>query len=132
MEPKFQKRRFLYFIWRSPYMLAGHDTYISSVLEFIGWTNAAPKIPPHHQRYPHLSIEDLPLCNSDLILLSTEPYPFRGRDALRLKREWPNLPEIYKIDGKLMSWYGGNSLDLVDQLTAFCMGKPGLISQFRR
>lgn len=129
-DPRFQNRRFLYFIWRSPYMLAGHDTYISSVLEFMGWTNAAPKIPPHQPRYPSLSLHELQKCNADLILLSTEPYPFRSRDALKLKREWPNLPQIYKIDGKLMSWYGGSSLDLVDQLMAFFQGKSGLISLF--
>lgn len=129
MDPKFKMRRFLYFIWRNPYMIAGHDTYISSVLEFIGWTNAAPKISPPHPRYPQLSLEDLQKCDADLILLSTEPYPFRRRDALRLQREWPTIPEIYKINGKLMSWYGGNSLDLVDQLNLFCSGNPDFINK---
>lgn len=99
---RWPERRCLYYIWREPYMVVSQDTYISAMLARMGLKNVAPTSP----RYPTLSVEEAAACAPDLLLLSTEPYPFRRRDAERLRGEWPSVPEILRIDGQLMSWYG--------------------------
>ncbi len=96
-------RRYLYYIWREPYMVAAEDTYISAMLNQIGFTNAAPK---GADRYPSVDVEAAKALTPDLLLLSSEPFPFRLRDADDLKAAWPGAPEILKADGQLFSWYG--------------------------
>lgn len=124
------RRKFLYFVWRHPYMVAGHDTYISNALKLIGWTNMAPPHTPNESRYPTLGIDSLQTSSSDLLLFASEPYPFRKRDAHRMRQEWPLTPEILKIDGKIMSWYGALSLNLVSHLKDLVLGKQGPLIAF--
>ncbi|RZA13014.1 MAG: hypothetical protein EOP10_30450 [Proteobacteria bacterium] len=112
-------KRFLYFIWREPYMLAGRDTYISRLLEVFGWRNAYEG----SERYPEITVGEMKQLSIDTIFLSTEPYPFRKRDAARLRGEWPECPEIVKIDGRLMSWYGSASLEAWEMLRAAAGGE---------
>jgi iron complex transport system substrate-binding protein len=109
-----ESKRFLYFIWRDPWMVAGRDTYISSLFHEIGWINAAPTV---IERYPTLFLDQLPRLDADIVFLSTEPYPFRKRDEERLKELWPDAPQIKKIDGRLMSWYGTTSIDAVEKVS---------------
>lgn len=107
------RRRFIYYIWREPYMVAGPDTYISRLLEVAGYLNAVPAGP----RYPTLTVAEAAELNPECLLLSTEPYPFRVRDAERLRQEWPGTPpEILKIDGQLASWYGSLTIEAIEAL----------------
>ena len=100
--------RFIYLIWRDPWMAVGQDTYISKFLEILGFSNmiAGP------ERYP---VVDLKLYSSeqvDVIFLSSEPWPFRRRDAAELRRHLDNrCPHLSWIDGKALSWYGTTTLD---------------------
>jgi hypothetical protein len=57
-------------------------------------------------------------------LLSSEPYPFRRRDAKRMREEWPDGPEILKIDGRLLSWYGSASVEAWELMQAVAKGQP--------
>jgi len=95
-------KSFLYFIWRSPYMLVGRDTYISRMLELAGLENAYQG----PERYPSVTTEECQEMNADLLLLSSEPFPFRKRHAKELRQAWQMAPPIYKVDGQLWSWYG--------------------------
>ena len=112
------QRSFLYFIWREPYMVASHDTYISHMLGTIGFTNVCTT----PNRYPALTINEARALKPDLLLLSTEPYPFRKRDAERLLAEWPEAPEILRIDGQLMSWFGAMTRDGLRELRSWSSG----------
>lgn len=102
-----KRGRFAYFIWKNPYMLAGPDTYISRLLQWAGWDNAYQGA----ERYPSLELGALAALDPDLLLLSSEPYPFRQRDAEKLRAEWPDSPSILKVDGRLLSWYGTSTLE---------------------
>jgi ABC-type hemin transport system substrate-binding protein len=99
-------KKFLYLIWRQPYMAAGRDTYISRLLELAGWINAYEG----DERYPVLSLEQLKGIAASSVFLSSEPYPFRKRDAVSLRNEWHEVPDIFKVDGQLLSWHGVSSL----------------------
>lgn len=113
------RKRFLYYIWREPYMVAARDTYISAMLELAGWENA---LPAGGVRYPELTVEAARALRPDVILLSTEPYPFRIRDAERLKSEWPDAPEMLKADGQLFSWYGTLAKEALAQMARWTAG----------
>ena len=115
---KKEKRRFAYFIWNRPWMLASQDTYISRVLELAGFENVfAGK-----DRYPQVELQDLAKMQIDMILFSSEPWPFRKRDGLQLRQEWPSHPPIYLIDGKLISWYGSTTLKAIEKIVSYLNG----------
>ncbi len=92
-----------YVIWKKPWMVAGGDTYISSVLEALGFNNYFKNC----TRYPQVTWEEI--CNAELIFLSSEPYPFKMKDLLffteSLNRENKNS-EIKLVSGEYFSWFG--------------------------
>ncbi|MTI20000.1 cobalamin-binding protein [Fulvivirga sp. RKSG066] len=90
----------LYFIWQKPYMVAGGGTFIDIMLSQIGLDNVAPK-----DRYPELSPDDIRAINPDLILLSSEPYPFKAKHFSDFSALCPNA-KIHIVDGEMFSWYG--------------------------
>ena len=98
--PEFKSKSCLYFIWRNPYMLAGKDTFINSVLAKSGFENLISQ-----NRYPTQNIDELSSLSPELILLSTEPYCFKEKHISEFRKLFPNA--IIKIvDGELFSWYG--------------------------
>lgn len=88
-----------YLIWKNPYMTIGSDTFIHHILKEIGFENYFG----HRTRYPEISIEDL--ADVDLIMLSSEPYPFKEQHIAELKAYYPNK-RIIIVDGEAFSWYG--------------------------
>lgn len=97
-----QTHKVLYLIWREPYMAVGRNTYINSMIELMGWENA---ISDPDGRYPELGIAEISELNPDLILLSSEPFPFKEQH----KEELLNLisgSKIILVDGESFSWYG--------------------------
>ncbi|MFC0775789.1 helical backbone metal receptor [Terrimonas alba] len=90
-----------YLIWNDPYMTVGGDTFINSMLDAAGLKNVfADKA-----RYPEVSIDELKAQNLKLLLLSSEPFPFKQKHAEQLQ---PHLPDtkILLVDGEMFSWYG--------------------------
>jgi len=121
------KKRFLYFIWQKPYILAGTDTYISRVLESFGWENACNQ---SQSRYPTVTSQDLLQCFPEILLLSSEPYPFRKRDVKPLAKIYTEKIPIKKADGKLLSWWGSPFLECFDQMSSYGSQKCYIIRDF--
>lgn len=101
VENKFQYRSALYFIWKDPYMIAGGNTFISDMMNAAGLKNAAA----HLNRYPVISPEEISELNPDLLLLSSEPYPFKEKHQEELKSILPAYKTVL-VDGEIFSWYG--------------------------
>ncbi len=99
-----------YFIWRKPYMAAGGDTFINAMLSAAGLKNAFAHMP----RYPEVTLEHLTVNEVDLILLSSEPYPFKASHIAEIQTALPNAI-IRLVDGEMFSWYGSRLL----QTTAY-------------
>lgn len=95
------KGRVLYFIWANPYMVAGNNTFIGSMLREIGFQNA---IEDPTMRYQELSVEEIIKINPDWILLSSEPFPFSAEHQNELEKMTGNTVKL--VDGELFSWYG--------------------------
>ncbi len=106
-------RRFAYLIWRDPWMAVSEDTYISRFLELFGMENVVKS----DARYPVVEPKELASLTPDVLLMSSEPWPFRKRDA----GAWREMvgdtaAKIYWIDGKVMSWYGATTLMAIEEI----------------
>jgi ABC-type Fe3+-hydroxamate transport system substrate-binding protein len=94
-----------YLIWKDPYMTVGSDTFIHHLLEAAGMANCfADRL-----RYPAITINELQAANCQLLLLSSEPYPFRQKHVAELQRQLPSTT-VLLVDGELFSWYGSRLL----------------------
>jgi len=92
--------RVLYLIWRKPYMAAGQPTFIDSLMRRLGWENLAATLPG---RYPVL--EDLYLLDPEVVLLCSEPYPFKVQHVPEIQSLWPHA-RIEIVRGDYFAWYG--------------------------
>jgi iron complex transport system substrate-binding protein len=105
--------RFVYWIWRDPWMAAGHDTYVSRLLTAAGWTNA---LPSRCRRYPRIDPAEAASRAGTTLLFASEPFPFRiprdldafpggaiedGPGRWRLQGGTVALA----VDGQVLSWY---------------------------
>jgi ABC-type Fe3+-hydroxamate transport system substrate-binding protein len=88
-----------YLIWKNPYMTIGSDTFIHKILGEIGFDN----IFKDRKRYPEITVEDL--ANAEIIMLSSEPFPFKEKHIEELKAFYPDK-KIMIVDGEAFSWYG--------------------------
>jgi len=93
-----------YLIWRKPYMAAGTATFINSMLQHCGLTNAFTE-----SRYPVVNKQMLIDACPDVVLLSSEPYPFAQKHIDEFKFFLPNA-KILLVDGEMFSWYGSRLL----------------------
>jgi ABC-type Fe3+-hydroxamate transport system substrate-binding protein len=90
-----------YFIWKDPYLCAGKNTFIDDMMQRCGFKN----IFSGPDRYPEISLVELAKAQPEVILLSSEPFPFKEKHMEELKEACPNA-EIILVDGELFSWYG--------------------------
>lgn len=94
-----------YLIWKNPYMTIGGDTFISNMLAYCGFENMyADK-----KRYPVIEINDLKNNHCPLLLLSSEPYPFKETHLEFFQQLLPDTM-IKLVDGEIFSWYGSRLL----------------------
>lgn len=93
--------RALYLIWRDPFMGAGEDTFIHSVMERVGFENVLRG----RNRYPTLERAEVESLRPQVILLSSEPYPFTPSHLEELRALFP-FAELKLVNGEFFSWYG--------------------------
>lgn len=100
-----------YFIWQNPWMSIGRDTYIHDVMKHWGLKNVFSA----KTRYPKIKIQRLNDYHPELILLSSEPYPFREKHQKELQKHYPDIP-VQLVDGEWFSWYGSGMLRSFEEL----------------
>jgi len=112
-----QARRVLYLIWKDPWMTVGRDTYISRTLALFGWHTQPAE---HPDRYPEV---ELPAAarDVDLVLVSSEPYPFRPKQLAEIRALCGGTPVRF-IDGEMTSWYGSRAIAGLRYLSSFVRG----------
>ncbi|WP_299115002.1 ABC transporter substrate-binding protein [uncultured Winogradskyella sp.] len=95
------KRKVAYFIWKNPWMVAASNTFIDVMLAEAGFENVFKT----ESRYPEVSLNHSKLKEAEVIMLSSEPFPFKEKHIAELKNSFPKK-EIILVDGELFSWYG--------------------------
>jgi ABC-type Fe3+-hydroxamate transport system substrate-binding protein len=96
-----------YLIWKEPYMAVGTATYIDDIMKLNKFQNV---FGPKEERYPEVALEELQLA--DLILLSTEPYPFKQNDVDDMRQKLGL--DVQLVDGGFFSWYGSRMVKAFD------------------
>lgn len=92
-------RKVAYLIWKDPYMAAGKNTFIDALLVLNNFENI---LTDATSRYPTITLSELK--EADLILLSSEPYPFKEKEVMELKKALQK--EVLLVNGEYFSWYG--------------------------
>jgi len=110
-----QQNSVLYLIWKKPWMSINKNTYIFDLLMHFG---LQPIEFNSTERYPKLSEEMLAALNPSLILLSSEPFPFKQKDIETLQRIVPHAKVLF-IDGESCSWYGSFLLKSIAYLNTY-------------
>ena len=103
-----RKIKAAYLIWKDPFMAAGGHTFINDILQYCNLEN----IFSSKERYPEITLEQL-RNNCELILMSSEPYPFREKHLKEMELQIPGV-KIILADGEMFSWYGSRLLKAVD------------------
>ncbi|MEM9920189.1 MAG: helical backbone metal receptor [Bacteroidota bacterium] len=97
-----------YFIWQRPMMVAASGTFIDEMLKTAGFRN----IFHNKARYPEVTIEDIQTAQPEVILLSSEPFPYKEEHIAFFQQICPQSV-IRLVDGELFSWYGSRLLNAV-------------------
>ena len=92
-----EKQSVLYFIWKSPYMVVGKNTYINEMISLLGFKNCYTE-----NRYKELSNEEITELNPAYIFLSSEPYPFKKEHQKKMQERFPNS-KVELVDGEVFS-----------------------------
>jgi len=100
-----------YFIWKNPWMVAASETYIDSILQHYNLTNVFE----NETRYPKIKLEELKQKNPELILLSSEPFPFKEKHIQEIRNICPKA-KIKLINGEWFSWYGSGMIKAFENL----------------
>jgi ABC-type Fe3+-hydroxamate transport system substrate-binding protein len=105
-----------YLVWKDPCMTIGGDTFIHDMLCHTGLHN----IFGDQLRYPLISLEDIRNRRPEVLVLSSEPFPFKEKDRDELQAALPGI-KVLLADGEMFSWYGSRMQLAVPYLKKFMM-----------
>lgn len=106
--------RCAYLIWKDPYMTAGGDTFINDMLSRCNLQNVFA----HLERYPEITLSELQATQCQVLLLSSEPYPFKEKHIAELEKSLPGV-KVMLVDGEMFSWYGSRLLKALHYFSHF-------------
>lgn len=112
--PNISPLRTAYMIWKDPWMTVGHDTYIHDVLKH--WS--LPNVFDQQKRYPTFNLDELKKYNPDLVLLSSEPYPFKEKHLAQVEEACP-AARVLLVEGEWFSWYGSHMKHSFERLNGW-------------
>ncbi len=129
--------RVLYLIWRKPWMTISRATYISRVLALARWQSVGG----NEVRYPEIELNPSLASEIDLVLLASEPFPFKPRHMEEVRDALGSGPVVEIIDAEMVSWYGSRAIpglhylrDFAPRIAARAKGaaaaRPGFASTY--
>lgn len=93
--------RTLYLMWHNPWMGAAPKTFIHEIMTRMGLVNVLAD----QERYPELDEQTILSLRPELILLSSEPFPFAEKHKRHLRSLLPDS-QVMLVNGEYFSWYG--------------------------
>lgn len=104
------QKKAAYFIWKNPWMVVAENTFIDHLLALNNFSNV---FAGSKSRYPEVRPEELQKLEPELVLLSTEPFPFKEDDKEELSKV-VRKDCIQIVDGEYFSWYGSRLISAFD------------------
>ncbi len=108
-----KKKSAIYLIWNEPYMSVGGDTFISHIMNRVGFENCLKS----KERYPLLTKGEIISTSPDELLLSSEPFPFKETHLKTLQEQFPTI-KVRLVDGEAFSWYGSRIYKVKEYLNS--------------
>lgn len=109
--PDFSLIKAAYFIWQYPYMVAGRNTFIHDMMQYAGLKNVFEQ---KAGRYPQVTMDEVREAAPNIIILSSEPFPFKESHRQEFLKEVPEGTNVLLADGEVFSWYGSKMLEAPD------------------
>ncbi len=113
-KPETPPLRTIYLIWKNPWMTVGKGTYIHDVMQSYHLQN----LYGNQRRYPRTTLEEMQELNPEVVLLSTEPYPFKEENINELRAFFPDA-KVELVNGEWFSWYGSRMYRAFDELNSW-------------
>ncbi len=116
-------------LWNTPFLTVNFDTYASRIVEAAGGTNVFRQDPV---REIPIEIEDMIDKDPKLLLLASDPYPFKKQHVKKFReyRVFSKIP-IELVSGHYLSRYGPMTAEallffqqLIEKARAFAPGPP--------
>ena len=101
-----------YFVWNEPWVAAGKDTFVNSMLKLVKINNVFEDL---KERYPMVTGANIHLGNPDIVMLPSEPYKFEDQQAFEISSHTHDAA-TYFVDGEAFAWYGSRLIKSLDYL----------------
>ena len=107
-------------VWRRPWMTLAGDTYGSSLLAAAGLLQRLHR--PAVSATPWWNCPTPPAASRTLVLLPTEPYPFKERHVAEVAEAIPDAA-VAIVDGQDLFWWGIRTPGAVERLAGALSGR---------
>ncbi len=102
--------RYMYLIWKNPWMAAGPQTYIADLLRLAGGVSSLEGTDSGGSDYPVTDEDRVRASGPDVLLLPDEPYRFGEKDAAFWRERLPAGSRVVLVPGDDWCWHGVRSL----------------------
>ena len=109
--------RFVYLIWKDPWMTVGRRTYVADLLRRVGGRLSLAEKSDAGSDYPATSENAILLSRPDVLILPDEPYPFERKHATFWRERLPASCRIVVVKGDDFCWHGVRTLRGLDAAT---------------
>ena len=116
--------RYVYLIWKDPWMTVGPRTYIADLLRRVGGSLSFQEKTFSESDYPTFSESEIIASSPDVLILPDEPYRFRERDAAFWRERLPGS-RVVLVSGDDFCWHGVRTLRGLEAAAALAAAAPG-------
>lgn len=116
--------RYVYLIWKDPWMTVGPRTYIADLLRRVGGSLSFKEKIFSESDYPTFSESEIIASSPDVLILPDEPYRFRERDAAFWRERLPGS-RVVLVSGDDFCWHGVRTLRGLEAAAALAAAAPG-------
>jgi len=102
--------RCLYLVWKNPWMIAGHRTYVADLFRLAGGVHSFEEKESSDADYPVTDEETILMSDPEVLLLPDEPYRFSERDAAFWRGRLPARCRVVLVPGDDWCWHGVRAL----------------------
>jgi ABC-type hemin transport system substrate-binding protein len=98
--------RYVYFIWKDPWMTVSAGTYVSDLLRHAGGMNA---FSGEKNRYPEITPASVRAAAPDVLFFPSEPFPFSEGHRPAIESVFGRSTPIEFVDGDDCCWHGART-----------------------